>query len=103
MDFFFKINFSKKISGIPSECQNSLDLDQRAGLIWVQVVCKGYQQMTKVATSRERINLSLTFLSEFGAACKWATTYLVFFVVNYVHFHKINDVCTSVSINFVDA
>ena len=25
-----------------------------SGLIWVQTVCKGYQQMTKVATSGER-------------------------------------------------
>ena len=24
-------------------------------LIWVQTVCKGYQQMTKVATSKERV------------------------------------------------
>ena len=25
-------------------------------LIWVQTVCKGYQQTTKVATSKERVN-----------------------------------------------
>ena len=25
-------------------------------LIWVQTVCKGYQQMTKGATSKERVN-----------------------------------------------
>ena len=25
------------------------------GLIWVQTVCKGYKQTTKVATGRERI------------------------------------------------
>ena len=28
-------------------------------LIWVQTVCKGYQQMTKVAASKERVKLSL--------------------------------------------
>ena len=26
-----------------------------SGLIWVQTVCKGYQQMTKVTTSQERL------------------------------------------------
>ena len=29
------------------------------GLIWVQTVCKGYQQATKVAISRLRVNLHL--------------------------------------------
>ena len=27
-------------------------------LIWVQTVCKGYQQMTKVATCKARVNSS---------------------------------------------
>ena len=40
---------------------NSLDPDQPdvlSGLIWVQTVCKEYQQTTKVATtSRERFNV----------------------------------------------
>ena len=27
-------------------------------LIWVQIVCNGYQQMTKVAASKARVNLS---------------------------------------------
>ena len=26
-----------------------------SGLIWVQTVCKGYQQMTKVATRGQRV------------------------------------------------
>ena len=37
---------------------NSLDLDQAdilSGLIWVQTVCKGYQQTTKVAPSGYRV------------------------------------------------
>ena len=29
--------------------------DILSGLIWIQTVCKGYQQTTKVATSRERV------------------------------------------------
>ena len=29
--------------------------DVLLGLIWVQTVCKGYQQTTKIATSGERI------------------------------------------------
>ena len=51
---FFKINFfSDNISGIPSECQTiwiQIRPDVLSGLIWVQTVCKGYQQTTKVAT-----------------------------------------------------
>ena len=31
--------------------------DILASLIWIQTVCKGYQQTTKVATSGERVNL----------------------------------------------
>ena len=55
---FYKINFFKKIlSGIPSECQTvwiQIRLDILSGLIWVQTVCKGYQQMTPVG--KELIN-----------------------------------------------
>ena len=54
----FKINFFKKkkknLSGIPSECQTvwiQIRPDVLSGLIWIQTVCKGYKQMTKVATS----------------------------------------------------
>ena len=28
-----------------------------SGLTWIQTVCKGYQQMTKVATSEERVKV----------------------------------------------
>ena len=41
--------FRKTLSGIPSECQIVLIQirpDVLSGLIWVQTVCKGYQQMT---------------------------------------------------------
>ena len=43
--------FEKNLSGIPSECQTLLTLirpDDSLGLIWVQTVCQGYQQMTLV-------------------------------------------------------
>ena len=43
--FFFKLFFfQRNLSGIPSDF---------AGLIWLQTVCKCYQQMIKVATSGE--------------------------------------------------
>ena len=59
--FFFKLTFSKKSLGIPSECQTvwiQIRPNILLGLIWVQTVCKGYQQMTKVATSRERVKFT---------------------------------------------
>ena len=35
-------------------------------LIWVQCLCKGYQQTTKVTASREGVNMYLTALSRLG-------------------------------------
>ena len=55
---FFKLTFQKNLSGIQSECQTiwiQIRHNVLSGLIWVQTVCKGYQQMTKVATSGERV------------------------------------------------
>ena len=60
---FFKLAFSKKKkkkknSGIPSEFQTvwiKIRTDVLSGLIWVQTVCKGYQQTTIVATSGESV------------------------------------------------
>ena len=44
---FSKMNFFKILSGIPSECQ-TVWIQNRPhvllGLIWVQTICKGYQQ-----------------------------------------------------------
>ena len=45
---------------------NSLDPDQDRQ-IWFQTVCKGYQQITKVSDSKERVNsvgqeISISFL-----------------------------------------
>ena len=56
--FFFSIFFSNNLSGIPSECQTvwiQIRRDVLSGLIWVQTICKGYQQTTKVATIGERV------------------------------------------------
>ena len=50
-DFFQNQLFRKTLSGIPSVCQRvwiQIRPDILSGLIWVQTVCRGYQQMTKV-------------------------------------------------------
>ena len=56
---FFQTNLSQKVlSGTLSECQMVLiqiRADFLSVLIWVQTVCKGYQQTTKVATSKTAI------------------------------------------------
>ena len=59
---FFKINFFKKFFqehyqsvkwfGFKSDRTNIL-----SALIWVRSVCKGYQPMTKVAASKERVTV----------------------------------------------
>ena len=63
--FFLKLTFSKKkkkkkkIFQENHQCQTGLIQirpNVLSGLIWVQTVCKGYQQMTNVATSGERGN-----------------------------------------------
>ena len=60
MALLFKICcFEKDLSAMPSECQTvwiQIRPDFLSGLIWVQTVCKDYQQMTKVATSGVRPN-----------------------------------------------
>ena len=48
-DFFQNQLFRKILSGIPSECQIvfiQIRPDVLSGLIWVQTVCKSYQQTT---------------------------------------------------------
>ena len=50
-DFFQNRPFRKILSGIPAECQTvwiQIRPDITSGLIWVQTVCKGYQQTTLV-------------------------------------------------------
>ena len=49
--FFQNQLFQKILSGIPSECQTVLMQirpDILSGLIWIQTICKGYQQTTLV-------------------------------------------------------
>ena len=47
------INLFKKFFQERYKSGNGLDPDQDR--IWVQTVCEGYQQMTKVAASKERV------------------------------------------------
>ena len=56
-----KLTFSKKQSGTPSERQTvwiQIRTDILSVLIWVQTVCKGYQQMTIVAASKLKASQS---------------------------------------------
>ena len=58
-DFFQKLAFfSKKYFRNIIRVSNGLDPDQdrQLVLVWDQIVCKRYQQMSKVAASRERDN-----------------------------------------------
>ena len=57
--FFQNLIFQKILSGLPSECQTvwiQFRPDILLGLIWVQTICKGYQQTAKVVTSTQRVN-----------------------------------------------
>ena len=57
-DFFENELFQKNLSGTLSECQTvwiQIRTDTLSVLIWVQTVCKGYQQTTNVAASEERV------------------------------------------------
>ena len=56
--FVFQESFQKIFSGTLSECQTvciQIRTDRASVLIWVQTVCKDYQQTTKVTTSSERV------------------------------------------------
>ena len=58
-DFFQSLLFQKILSGTLSECGTvwiQIRSDSLLVLIWVQTICKGYQQTTKVAASKERVN-----------------------------------------------
>ena len=49
MILFSNFAFSKNNSGIPTECQTvciKIRLDVTSSLIWIQTVCKCYQQTT---------------------------------------------------------
>ena len=56
-DFFEKKTFFKKF--FQEHYQFGYDL--LSGLIWVQTVCTGYQQMTKLAAGKEKVLRGLDF------------------------------------------
>ena len=75
--FFLNKLFQTNLSGIPSECQTvwiKIRPDILPGLTWVQTVCKGYQQTTKVATSRERVNKGSNIWLPVWFPVHWATS-----------------------------
>ena len=59
-----KINFQKILSGTLKECQTvwvQIRTDIMSVLIGVQTVCKGYQQTTKVAASKEKVKFYMNY------------------------------------------
>ena len=58
--FFSKLTiFKKRNSGVLSECKTvwiQIRADKMSGLIWIQTVCKGFQQTTKVPICRKSVN-----------------------------------------------
>ena len=64
-DFFFKKR-KKSFRNIMLWIEISTDI--LSVLVWVQIVCKGYQQTTKVGTSKERVNV--LFPSVYVLLCK---------------------------------
>ena len=65
-DFFQNQLFLKILSGT-SECQTvwiQIRTDILSVLLWVQTVCKGYQQTTKVTTSMERVLLPYMYFKD---------------------------------------
>ena len=57
-DFFSKLTSSNIISRTLWEFQTAWTNTILSVLIWVQTVCKGYQQMIKVAASKERVKIT---------------------------------------------
>ena len=63
-DIFQNYIFEKKCSGTLSECITvwiqiwtiKIRTDVLSVLIWIQTVCKGYQQTIKVAASKEELD-----------------------------------------------
>ena len=69
-DFFQNQLFQKFLSGTQSECQtvwNQIRTDVLSVLIWVQIVCKGYHQTTKVVASKERFKPIVLVQKELSA------------------------------------
>ena len=49
-------------------------------LIWVQTVCKGYQQMTKVTDSKERVMVQALFMMILLIFLDWLQSLKQFFI-----------------------
>ena len=74
--FIFQINFFEKFFRNTIRVSNSLDQDQAqffAGLIWVQTVCKGYQQAILVG-KEFIISKTLTVYQTFYKVLKFNLT-----------------------------
>ena len=68
-DFFQNQLFRKICSGIPLECQAvwiQIRPDILSGLIWIQNICKGYQQTT---LSRQRVKRKFTIHMDGQSCC----------------------------------
>ena len=77
-DFFQSCLLKKILSGTLSECQTGwiqVRTDVLLVLIWVQTVCKGYQQTTKVAASKERVQIQLLVKSTCDAVALAIVSY----------------------------
>ena len=72
---FFKINLLKNSFSNTIRVLDGLDSDRdrhSVDLIWVQPVCKGYQQMTKAAASQEKVKKRYTG----GILCLFSVSHL---------------------------
>ena len=68
---FFKINFFKEFFQEHTQVSDNLDPDQDIllVLIWVQTICKGYQQPTKVTAIKKRVYLNLNLCKTCVETC----------------------------------
>ena len=82
------------IPSLASGCQTvyiQIRPDVLLGLIWVQTVCKGYQQITKVATSWQRIKYRTTSWYNALHCTFWLKPWLksISFGSNFFHLAKV--------------
>ena len=75
---FSKLTFKKILLRMLSKCQTvwiQIKTNILLILIWVQTVCKAYQQRTKVTASKDRVNDKICRKCKFKWDYKWATTW----------------------------
>ena len=63
-------------------CLQRLSADKMSGWIWVQIVCKGYQQATKVTASGQRVKYKKLVDTPF-----WLKPWLKLILFGYNFFH----------------